>query len=114
MSDEFFRRVEKLDSDDTEKKITLICRYIKAFTCKKVYVGITNDLKKRLKEHEDNNTGDVTQVKSAVCRSHEAAKVVEKYFIDKKNKNQKVEGKEIEGDTGGGSPKTNIVYVFPI
>jgi len=64
------------------------------------YVGITDDVQRRLKEH------NVTNEKycSEKCEDHETARAVEKHYIEKGTK----------GGDGGGDETTIYAYVYKI
>lgn len=67
------------------------------------YVGITNDVERRLFQEHNVNKATMWWI-YRVATSKEVAEQVEKYYL----------GKGMQGDTGGGTEDSKIVYCYEI
>lgn len=66
------------------------------------YIGITNDIERRLQEHQvDTDNG---WYRYGETFNKEDAETIEKYFLEK----------GMQGDTGGGKPETVFVYCYRV
>lgn len=98
---------------DTVSIIRMIEEFIKGHGAENCYIGITDDFKRRFREHKVTGNDDKFANKECAGRYEEAltekkASEIEQLFLNK------YKSQNIKGGGGGGKGNSKFVYIYKI